>query len=85
MVDGLNAVNKRYIYQLMSNVQLPVSKIFDSQMQMQNSSQKDYVSLAKEFQQHLTNKHHKNRVFDQGKWKTIQGKKIDRQIVSFSG
>ena len=30
VVDGLNAINKLYIYQLMSNVQLPGSKIFDS-------------------------------------------------------
>ena len=28
--DGLNAVDKRYIYQLMSNIQLPGSVIFDS-------------------------------------------------------
>ena len=34
VVDGLNAVNKRYIYQLMSKVQLPGSVIFDSQIKM---------------------------------------------------
>ena len=32
VVDVLNAVDKRYIYQLMSTVKLPVSKIFDSQL-----------------------------------------------------
>ena len=32
IVDGLNAVDKRYIYQFMSNIQLPGSHIFDSQM-----------------------------------------------------
>ena len=30
VVDVLNAVDKRYIYQLISTVQLPVSNIFDS-------------------------------------------------------
>ena len=30
VADGLNAVDKRYIYQLMSKVQLPGSIIFDS-------------------------------------------------------
>ena len=30
VVDGLNTVDKRYIYQLMSKVQLPGSFIFDS-------------------------------------------------------
>ena len=32
VVDVINAVDKRYIYQLMSTVKLPVSKIFDSQL-----------------------------------------------------
>ena len=40
VVDGLNAVDKRYIYQLMSTVQLPGSKIFYSQIQMHNGTQK---------------------------------------------
>ena len=34
MVDGLNTVDKRYIYQLMSKVQLPGSVRFDSQIKM---------------------------------------------------
>ena len=40
LVDGLNAVDKRYIYQLMSNVQLPGTNIFDSQMQMHTDKNK---------------------------------------------
>ena len=44
---GLNDVDKRYIYQLMSNVQLPGSNIFDSQIQMHTGTQKYDVSLAK--------------------------------------
>ena len=32
VVDGLNAVDKRYLYQLMSNVQLPGSNCFYSHM-----------------------------------------------------
>ena len=34
---------------------------------MHTGNQKDYVSFAKEFQQHLTKEHRKNSVFDQGK------------------
>ena len=34
VVDGLNAFDKHYIYQLMSTVQLPGTNIFYSQMQM---------------------------------------------------
>ena len=30
VVDGLNAIDKSYIYHLISNVQLPESKLFDS-------------------------------------------------------
>ena len=29
-VDGLNAIDKRFMYQLISNVQFPESKTFDS-------------------------------------------------------
>ena len=47
VVDGINSVYKRYIYQLMSTVQLPGSNRFDSQMQMHTGKQKYYVSLAK--------------------------------------
>ena len=34
VVGGLNAIDKRYIYQLLSNVQLPGSEKFDSQIIM---------------------------------------------------
>ena len=54
VVDGLNAFYKRYIYQFISTVQLPVSNIFDSQIQMHTGNQKDDVSLDKAFQHHLT-------------------------------
>ena len=64
VVDELNAVDKRYIYQLMSNVQLPGSKIFDSQMQMNNGTQKYDVRLAKELQHNLTKKNRKDGVID---------------------
>ena len=38
-------------------------------MQMHTGNQKYDVSLAKEFQHHLTKEHHKNGVFDMGKYK----------------
>ena len=47
VVDVLNAVYKRYIYQLISTVQIPVSIRFDSQMQIHTINQKNDVSLAK--------------------------------------
>ena len=47
VLDGLNVIDRRYIYQLMSNVQLPGSNIFDSQMQMHTGNQNYDASLAK--------------------------------------
>ena len=40
VVDGLNAIDKRFVYQLMSNVQLRGSKIFDSHIIMHSCTQK---------------------------------------------
>ena len=40
VVDGLNAVDKRYIYQLMSTVQLPGSNRYDSHIKMHNGTKK---------------------------------------------
>ena len=51
----------------MSNVQLPESNIFDSQMQMHNGNQNNDVILAKEFEHHLKNNIAKNCIMDQGK------------------
>ena len=65
----------------MSTAHFPGSNIFDSQIQMYTSTEKEDVSLAKEFQQHLTKKHLKDGVIDQGKHKKIfiERKWIDRQ------
>ena len=47
MVNGINIVEKCYMYQLMSNVQLPVSRKFDSQILMYSCTTKNDVSLNK--------------------------------------
>ena len=44
VVDGLNAVDNRYIYQLISKVQLPGSIRFDSQIKIHNGNEKKDVS-----------------------------------------
>ena len=53
VVDGINAVDKHYIYKLMYNVQLPGSVIFDSQIKMNTGTKKEDVILAKEFKYHM--------------------------------
>ena len=40
VVDGINYVDNRYIYQLMSDAQLPGSVRFDSQIQMHTVTKK---------------------------------------------
>ena len=45
VVDGLNAVDKRYIYQLMSKVQLPGSIRFESQIKMHTVTEKRDVLI----------------------------------------
>ena len=67
MVDGLNAIEKRYMHQLMSTVKLPGSKIFEKQILMHSCTPKKDVSLAKEFQKHLSNDYRKHGVIYQGK------------------
>ena len=67
VVDGLNAVDKRYIYQLMSKVQLPGSVRFDSQIKMHTGTENKDVSLAKEFKDHMEGEHRQNGVINQGK------------------
>ena len=52
----------------MNNVKLPVSNRFSSQMKMHTGTTKYDVSLAKEFQQHLTKKHRKYGAIDQIKY-----------------
>ena len=86
VVDGLNAVDKRYIYQLMSKVQLPWSVRFDSQIKMHTGTKKKDVSLAKKLKHYLEGENLKNGVIDQGKpRKKIHRKKMDRKKVSCSG
>ena len=57
VVDGLNAVDKLFIYQLMSKVQLPGSVRFDSQIKIHTGTEKKDVSLASEFKDHLEGEH----------------------------
>ena len=67
MVDGLNAVDKRYIYQLMSKVQLPESVRFDSHIKMHTGTENKDVSLAKELKDHLEGGHRQNCAIDERK------------------
>ena len=75
VVDGLNAIEKLYMYQLMSNVQLPGPRTFDSHILMNSCTPKNDVSLAKEFQKHMSKDDRKYGVIDQGKYRKGSSKR----------
>ena len=75
MVDCINAIDKRYIYQLMSNAQLTGSKNFHSQILMDSCTQNNDVSLDKKPQKNLSKEHRKHGVIDQGKYRKIASKR----------
>ena len=54
LVDGINATNTSFLFQLLSTVQLPDAKIYDTQMIMQTKTRTSNVSLAIEFKNHLS-------------------------------
>ena len=60
VVDVINAVDKRYIYQLMSNVQLPGSFIFYSHIKIHTGTENKDVSLSQEFKNHLEEENRQN-------------------------
>ena len=74
VIDGLNAIEKRYMYTLMYNVQLPGSKTFYSQILMHSCTSKNDISLAKESQRHLSKDDRKHGFIYQGKYMKIFSK-----------
>ena len=75
MVDGINYIDKKYIYQLRSNFQLQGSKKFDSQILMHYCTQKNDVSLAKKFQKYLSMENRKLGGIDQVKYRKRSSKR----------
>ena len=47
-------------------MQLPDSKCYDTQMVIHSATSTTYISLAQEFQKHLSNAASKHRVIDKG-------------------
>ena len=69
VADSINAIHKRFIYQLISNVQLKGLKIFNSQTPMNSCTPKKDASLDIQFQTNLSKEHRKNGVIDQIKYR----------------
>ena len=71
---GLNAIDKRQLYKLISTVQLPGQKTFEKILIYSSTPKKD-VSLAKEPQKHLSKDDRKHGFIDQGKDRKISSKR----------
>ena len=75
----------------MSNVKLPGSNRFDSEMQIHTGNKKYYVILAKKFQHQMIKEHRKHDMSDQGggglfterKWTYIQYHVQDNADVAY--
>ena len=63
---------KRFIFQLISNLQFPSEKGYYTKMVMYSATYTKYFSLAQEFQKHLSNAERKRGVIEQGKYKIMQ-------------
>ena len=75
MIDGVNAIDKSYMYQLISNVQLTGSKIFYSQILMHSCTPKNDAILAKQFQKYMSKDDIKHGVIDQVKHRKTSSKR----------
>ena len=75
VVYGLNTAYKRFIFHLMSTVQLSGSERFDTQKSVQTATKNTHMSLAQEFQKHLSNASHKHVILDNGRHKKRSSKK----------
>ena len=72
IVDGLNAIEKRCLFQLISAVQLKCAKCYDTQMVMHPTTCTYNVSLASEYKKNLSTTARKNGVIDQVNTKNRQ-------------
>ena len=77
---GLNTTGKIYISQLMTNMKLPGSKGYVTQMVMHYKTSTADFSLAWEFQKYVSNAAHRHGVIYQGKYKqqTSKQKKTEQ-------
>ena len=68
-IDGINNTYKGFIFHLVVTVKLPGSELFDTYMTVHTATQNSDVSLAQEFQKHLSNVSHKHDILDNVKHK----------------
>ena len=74
VTDGINVIDNRYMYQLMSNVKLSGLETFDSQILMYSFTHRNDVSMDKQFQKHLHKEHCKHGFIDQVKYRKRSSK-----------
>ena len=76
VIYGLNATDKRFLFKLISTVELTGAKGYDTHMVIHTISHTSDVSLAREFQKHLSNAERKHGVIYQDKLKKVERKGV---------
>ena len=64
-VGVINTTDKQFLSMLITNVWLHGMIGYGKQMEMHTSTKKEYISLAREFQKHISDPTRKNGVIDQ--------------------
>ena len=72
VVDSLDYTNKRFIFHMMANVQLPGSEWFGTKITVHTETQTIEMSLAMEFQKHFSNTSRKHGILYHGKHKKVK-------------
>ena len=67
VIEGLNATNKSFISMLIITMQLPGEEAYELQMAMHTSTENTDISLAREFQKHLSDPTQVHGLLDHGK------------------
>ena len=67
VVYWINAIYKRFLFQLITTVQLTGSKWYDTHMEIRYTNSTANVSLSRQFQKNLSNTARKHRVINQEK------------------
>ena len=74
VIDGLNDTHKIFISMLMTTVQLTGAEDYESQMEVHTSTENKDISLAREFQKHLSDPTWAYGLLDHGKGRKLASK-----------
>ena len=75
VIDGLNATDRRFLYNVDKTVQLTSAATNNSQMVIHTEMSNTYISLVRVFQNHLSDPISVHRFIDNGKYRKLDSKR----------